>query len=192
MDSVEGTLDNDKTTEPKPPVEQQTVSKNKKQQFKKSMVIGVAAGVLLVGSVAIICGLLVSGKMYAGFKESDQKVLISTTVCDNDTFNKYNSAINQGSDSEAVIKALNEVAEQIKRKSNYQIDPNCQFILWQQAFYNTDYDKMNGYVTQIEKLNGEGKFISGNLIGIKDIATMKELGQPLVIIENEDPSGGEG
>jgi len=151
-----------------------TVSPHKSSRHMSTLfLIGLGA----MGVVVLIVALSLGGIVYIGTKKPSQKTSVVTQVCGSNDVLEYNSALGFDSDQGAANaeQTLAALAKSIKAKNGNELDPTCQYILWQYAYSIGDKQSQQTYLAKLTALNSRGAYASGQIKSLDDLDTLQTL-----------------
>ena len=137
---------------------------------KKRIVRFVGLGLLGVLIIAVV-----SGFIAITFKMPNQKVVLFSQVCDEDTVSNYNTAAREsyGDTPESGMVALDSLSLDISKRPGYDGDPTCVFIRYRVAVMRKDYATAQSAFDTYVKLVDSSLFANGQLEGLSSVKQME-------------------
>lgn len=161
---------------------------------RKNMLIGFSIFAVLA---VLIAGAYFLGFIYAGIKNTNESVVLRTTVCSRDVVESFNTVFNQVPSSQEDIQRIK--SEQIKKSNEIaqfdgmRSDPTCLYIALQGAFIDYDEPRAKEYVGLISDLAQKNVFADTTLSGLSSISILKSradtLSQARVYSESVESTG---
>ncbi len=133
---------------------------------KSSLVAAVVLVFLIV--IGVVAGFL-TGYLYGGIKTPDDKIVKRQIVCGKVDIAAYNNSLTQRSSDWGVL------AKTITTKKNYANDPTCAYILFQYALRSGDKSLAATALSDIKKLNQDGRYADGSLDALVGIGQLESL-----------------
>ena len=139
--------------------------------MSKKILCLVGAGILTILIILSVVG-LVTGRLYAGIKQPEQKVNLTSAVCSSEIIDKYNktTAIFDKNESK---KELQGVVSLINSKSGYESDPSCTFMLTKSYMKLDDMDKFKSALDSYAKLIDKGAFPNVQVFNVQPPDSVK-------------------
>ncbi len=143
-------------------------SKSKSSSKKTTHLIILTVSILLI--IGIIASFIV-GYLYAGIKSPNQKVVVMSNICNNDSdIEKLNGYLSEQTNSSNTDKSK-EAIDYIKSKNNYSSDPTCVEALYKFSYIGRDFAALENYVKQLEDFANKGQYPSNRFDGTSSIYT---------------------
>lgn len=158
---------------------------------KKGVVItSLALGLAVVGTLVWF---VVSGKISVtlNFGQPQAKIGSGSICGSNDVklFNQQTEYKPRGEDNKITIDSagLTTLSNEIKKRSNYELDPTCQTILFWQANYAVDGASATKAYNALNDLHAKGLFADNNINLIRPLDSYKQVVDRL---NSSNPLGG--
>lgn len=139
---------------------------------KKAVFTIGSIGVVLI-AIGIIAWLLVSGRVALVVnQQNDDEVKIvkgsAVLVCGDKVVNAFNEATTGYPTEDPMTSAirvdvLTEVADDVKKKANYEQDPTCQTIIFWSAIHGKKYEEAKEAKKVVDALYADGHFANSKL-----------------------------
>lgn len=142
---------------------------------KKRLIIEIIAFVIIAGGIGAA---FTTGRLYAGIKQPNEKIIKQEVICGQDTINKFNDVITSAGSKDTDTK-LSDIRSEIMKKSNYKNDPSCVYIkLYTEITNPNTANDAKATYKELENLVAKGLYINSNLSGITSLPSLKNIMDP--------------
>lgn len=136
-----------------------------------AILVGIIIGVLLV---TVIILAFLTGRIYIGFKSSEEKIVITPNVCKEELINKYNESLRQV-DSEKSSEMLKAIVDDIRGLDQKDSDPNCLHMELYYVLQNGSQSEIKDIAIKLDSLSNSGKTSSSRLYNVYSVDFIKSL-----------------
>lgn len=133
------------------------------------------AGIAGVLVVLIVIG-LVSGRLYAGFKNSSDKVMVGPAICDDASVSEFNKLAQQDLTQSSGLKTFIEKLEQQPAASH---DATCAYMAFYYYQATGNIAKAKQYYNTVASLNKQGHYPNNKIGDLMNLTIMSDTIQVL-------------
>ena len=140
-----------------------------KKQTSSNVNIKIKNILYVIFSILFVTSICLNVFQY--FKGQDSSGVIGvSSVCKIDDINKFNEIVESEDTSS---NSLADISNEIQSRPDWEDDINCNYIVFNDASFKLDSDKMKTVLIKIEALNNDGNSIDGRFSVLKNIKSMQ-------------------
>ena len=146
---------------------------NRKSRINWRIIALLSLFILAIVAALCIAG-VVTGRLVVVVKNPGARVLTISSICGDNVITNYNNAMDRY--DQGYTDALNKIESIVgdfSKQSGFDGDPNCVYIKFKSALFNSDYISAQAQIDAISKLSSQGKYADPRLSAVIGIDSMR-------------------